>query len=45
MFPFETLAPGIATIAKDIELNHGAVLREDATVWQKIAKLVSAPKE
>lgn len=45
MFPFDKLAPVIDAIAKDIELNYGAVLRGDASVWQKIGKLVLAPKE
>jgi hypothetical protein len=45
MFPFEKLAPIIDGVAKDIEMNYEAVLRGDASAWQKIEKLVLAPKE
>ena len=45
MFPHDKLAPVIDSTAKDIEANYGAVLRGDLVVWQKIEKLVLAPRE
>jgi hypothetical protein len=45
MFPFDKLAPVIESAAKDIQTHYEAVLRGDATAWQKIEKLVLAPKE
>lgn len=45
MFPFEKLSPVIDSVAKDIRANYGAVLLGDAAVWQKIEKLVLAPRE
>jgi hypothetical protein len=45
MFPHDKLAPVIDAAAKDIEANYGAVLRGDGAVWQKIEKLVLAPRE
>ena len=45
MFPHDKLAPVIETVAKDIEANYGAVLRGDAAIWQKVEKLVLAPRE
>ena len=45
MFPIEKLGPVIDNVAKDVEMNYEAVLRGDAAVWQKIEKLVLAPRE
>jgi hypothetical protein len=45
MFLFDKLAPVIESVAKDIEANYEAILRGDAAQWQRIEKLVSAPKE
>lgn len=45
MFPLEKLSPVIDSIAKDIETNYVAVLHGEARIWQKIEKLVSAPRE
>jgi hypothetical protein len=45
MFPFDKLESVIESVAKDIRTHYEAVLRGDATVWQKIEKLVLAPKE
>ena len=45
MFQFDKLSPVIESVAKDIEAHYGAVLRGDAAAWQKIEKLVLAPRE
>ena len=45
MFPIEKLGPVIESAAKDIEAHYEAVLCGDAAVWQKIEKLVLAPRE
>jgi hypothetical protein len=45
MFPVEKLSSIIEAAAKDIEARYGPVLRGDDSVWQKIEKLVLAPKE
>jgi hypothetical protein len=45
MFPFEKLSPVIESVARDIQANYGAVLQGDPSVWQKIEKLVLAPRE
>lgn len=45
MFPHDKLAPVIVSAAKDIEANYGGVLRGDVAIWQKIEKLVLAPRE
>ena len=45
MFPFEKLSPVIDSVAKDIQANFEAVLQGDSSVWQRIEKLVLAPRE
>ena len=45
MFPFEKLPPVIDSTAKDIAANYEAILSGDAKIWQRIEKLVRAPKE
>ena len=45
MFPVDKLAPIIESVAKDIEMNYTAVLRGDIAVWQKVERLVLAPRE
>jgi hypothetical protein len=45
VFTFDKLAPVIDSVAKDIELNYSAILRCDAAMWQKIEKLILAPRE
>jgi hypothetical protein len=45
MFPFDKLSPVLEAAAKDIEAHYGSVLRGDASMWQKIEKLVLASKE
>ena len=45
MFDYQKIAPIIDEVAKDIEMNYGAVLCGDHAVWQKIEKFVLAPKE
>jgi hypothetical protein len=45
MFPFEKLSPVIDRVARDIQANYAPVLQGDPSVWQKIEKLVLAPRE
>jgi hypothetical protein len=44
MFPIEKLGPVIDRVAKDIEAHYEDVIRGDAAMWQKIEKLVLAPR-
>ena len=44
MFPFDKLSPALEAASKDIEAHYGSVLRGDASMWQKIEKLVLASR-
>ncbi len=45
MFQLDALAPVISAVARDIEANYLDVLSGEAKIWEKITKLVTAPRE
>jgi len=45
MFNHDKLASVIEDAAKDIQTNYKPILIGDITIWNKIEKLVTAPKE
>lgn len=45
MFPPEKLPSVVAAVARDIRENYAAVLNGEASLWEKIRRLVQAPRE